>query len=45
MKDTSWDYALEVNADGNGLVGHAGGILLRKQDRRDPHDDVTAWRE
>jgi len=30
MKDTSWDRALEVTADGNGLVGHAGGILLRK---------------
>jgi hypothetical protein len=30
MKDTSWDHALEVTADGNGLVGHAGGVLLRK---------------
>jgi hypothetical protein len=30
MKDTSWDHALEVTADGNGLVGHAGGILLCK---------------
>lgn len=30
MKDTSWDHALEVTADGTGLVGHAGGILLRK---------------
>jgi hypothetical protein len=30
MKGTSWDRALEVTADGNGLVGHAGGILLRK---------------
>ncbi|MGH3282275.1 MAG: IS1380 family transposase [Trebonia sp.] len=30
MKDTSWDHALEVTADGNGLVGHAGGILLRQ---------------
>ena len=30
MKDTSWDHALEVTADGNGLVGHGGGILLRK---------------
>jgi hypothetical protein len=30
MKDTSWDHSLEVTADGNGLVGHAGGILLRK---------------
>jgi len=30
MKDTSWDHALEVTAGGNGLVGHGGGILLRK---------------
>ena len=28
MQDTSWDHALEVTGDG--LVGHAGGILLRK---------------
>ena len=27
MKDTSWDHALEVTADGNGLVGHGGGDL------------------
>jgi hypothetical protein len=30
MKDTSWDHALEVTAGGSGLVGHAGGVLLRK---------------
>jgi Transposase DDE domain group 1 len=30
MQDTSWDHALEVTAGGSGLVGHAGGILLRK---------------
>src|SRR5579859_1543575 len=30
MKDTSWDRALEVASGGEGLVGHAGGILLRK---------------
>ena len=30
MKDTCWDHALEVTAGGNGLVGHGGGILLRK---------------
>ena len=30
MKDTPWDHALEVTGDGSGLVGHAGGILLRK---------------
>jgi hypothetical protein len=29
-KDTSWDHALKVTADGNDLVGHGGGILLRK---------------
>ena len=30
MQDNGWDHALTVIADGNGLVGHAGGILLRK---------------
>jgi hypothetical protein len=30
MKDMPWDHALEVTAGGNGLVGHGGGILLRK---------------
>jgi hypothetical protein len=30
VKDTSWDHALEVTADGTGLVGHAGAVLLRK---------------
>jgi Transposase DDE domain group 1 len=30
MQDNGWDRALWVTADGNGLVGHAGGILLRK---------------
>jgi hypothetical protein len=30
MQDNGWDRALTVTADGNGLVGHAGGILLRK---------------
>jgi hypothetical protein len=30
MQDNGWDHALTVAADGNGLVGHAGGILLRK---------------
>jgi len=25
-----WDHALKVTADGKGLVGHAGAILLRK---------------
>jgi hypothetical protein len=30
MQLNGWDHALEVTADGNGLVGHCGGILLRK---------------
>src|ERR1700756_664003 len=25
-----WDHALKVTADGRGLVGHAGAVLLRK---------------
>jgi hypothetical protein len=30
MKDTSWDHALEITADGHGLVGQAGAVLLRQ---------------
>ncbi len=30
MQRNGWDYALKVTADGKGLVGHAGAILLRK---------------
>jgi hypothetical protein len=30
MKLNGWDRALKVTADGKGLVGHAGAILLRK---------------
>src|SRR5689334_21588055 len=30
MTDTSWAHALEVTADGSGLVGHAGAVLLRQ---------------
>jgi hypothetical protein len=30
MKHKGWDHALKVTADGKGLVGHAGAILLRK---------------
>ena len=26
MKLNGWDHALEVTADGTGLVGHAGGL-------------------
>jgi hypothetical protein len=29
-KDTSWDHGLSVAADADGLVGHAGAVLLRK---------------
>jgi hypothetical protein len=30
MQHNGWDRALKVTADGIGLVGHAGAILLRK---------------
>jgi Transposase DDE domain group 1 len=30
MKHNGWDHALKVTADGAGLVGHAGAVLLRK---------------
>ena len=30
MKDTPWDHKLDVTADGEGLVGHAGGVILRE---------------
>ena len=30
MQHNGWDHALKVTADGAGLVGHAGAILLRK---------------
>jgi len=30
MEHNGWDHALKVTADGAGLVGHAGAILLRK---------------
>ena len=30
MQHNGWDHALKVTADGRGLVGHAGAILLRK---------------
>jgi hypothetical protein len=31
MQDTGWDHALKVTGDGEGLVGHAGAVLLRKR--------------
>jgi hypothetical protein len=30
MKDTPWDHGLSVAAEADGLVGHAGAVLLRK---------------
>ena len=30
MQHNGWDHALKVTADGAGLVGHGGGVLLRK---------------
>jgi hypothetical protein len=30
MQDTQWDRALKVTGEGEGLVGHAGAVLLRK---------------
>jgi hypothetical protein len=30
MQHNGWDHALRVTADGKGLIGHAGAILLRK---------------
>jgi hypothetical protein len=30
QQHNGWDHALKVTADGKGLVGHAGAVLLRK---------------
>src|SRR6266576_6522923 len=30
MDDTRWDQGLTVTGEGQGLVGHAGAVLLRK---------------
>src|SRR5712691_10403182 len=30
MKDTPWDHGLRVTAEADGLVGHAGAVLLRE---------------
>ncbi len=30
MQHNGWDHALKVTADGKGLIGHAGAVLLRK---------------
>ena len=29
-KDMRWDWKLSVTPDGEGLIGHAGAVLLRK---------------
>jgi Transposase DDE domain group 1 len=30
MQDTPWDHGLKVTAEGEGLVGHAGAVILRE---------------
>ena len=30
MDDTRWDHGLTVTGEGQGLIGHAGAVLLRK---------------
>ena len=30
MQDTRWDHGLKVTGEGEGLIGHAGTVLLRK---------------
>jgi hypothetical protein len=30
MDDTRWDHGLKVTGEGEGLVGRAGAVLLRK---------------
>jgi hypothetical protein len=40
MQDNGWDHALKVTADGAGLAGHAGAVLLRKAADQ---AGLTAW--
>jgi len=40
MQHNGWDHALKVTADGAGLVGHAGALLLRKAADQ---AGLTAW--
>ena len=40
MQHNGWDDALKVSADGTGLVGHAGAVLLRKAADQ---AGLTAW--
>jgi hypothetical protein len=30
MQHNGWDHGLTVTADGTGVAGHGGGVLLRK---------------
>jgi hypothetical protein len=40
MQHNGWDHALKITADGAGLVGHAGAVLLRKAADQ---AGLTAW--
>ncbi len=40
MKDMPWDHGLRVTAEADGLIGHAGAVLLRKLDTRCAHTAV-----
>jgi len=40
MQHNGWDHALKVTADGTGLVGHVGAVLLRKAADQ---AGLTAW--
>jgi Transposase DDE domain group 1 len=40
MQHNGWDHALKVTADGTGLVGHCGAVLLRKAADQ---AGLTAW--
>jgi hypothetical protein len=40
MQHNGWDRALKATADGTGLVGHAGAVLLRKAADQ---AGLTAW--
>jgi hypothetical protein len=44
MKPSGWDRALKVTAEGTGLIGHAGAILLRKTADQAGLTALGAWR-
>ena len=49
MQHTQWDHGLMVTAEGEGLAGHAGAVLLRKLAGPDPgaapaHGHDRCWR-